>query len=114
MPYSQQISPVGVAIECLNSTKYLASLDTKGVLEASTPQLKQAYSRMNQEHMAMADEWFRLMNSRGWYQVSQARPESVTQALSQLQAVISQIQGIPAQAGLQQFQQTQGVWGQIR
>jgi len=69
---------------------------------------------MNQEHTAMADEWFRLMNSRGWYQVSQARPESVTKSISNLQNIVSQVQGIPAQAGIQQYQQTQGIGAQLR
>ncbi|MCL6612069.1 MAG: spore coat protein [Peptococcaceae bacterium] len=114
MPHHQQVSPVCIAIDCLNSTKYLAQLDTKGVLEASTPQLKQAFSRMNQDHVAMADEWFRLMNSRGWYQVAQARPETVTQAMSHLQTVISQTQGWPAQAVQQQYQPAQGTWTQFR
>jgi len=106
MPYNQQVSPVGIAIDCLNSIKHMASLDTKGALETATPQLKQAYSRMNQEHLAMADEWFRLMHSRSWYQVSMARPESVTQSLSHLHSVVNQIQGTSAQAGFQQYQQT--------
>ncbi len=113
MPY-QQVSPVGISIDCLNSAKYQALRDVNGVMESATPQLKQVYSRMAQDHLAMADEWFRMMNSRGWYQVLQARPEIVSQAMTQLQNVISQAQGWTAQAGQQQYQPTQGVWGQAR
>ncbi len=114
MPYHQQISAVSVAIDCLNSAKYLALRDTQGAMEASTPQLRQAYSRMTQEHLAMADEWFRLMNSRGWYQVSQARPEMVAQTINQLQSIVAQVQGPPVQAGFQPYQTAQGTLGQFR
>jgi len=112
MPYRQQISPVSISIDCLNSTKYLMLRDAYSATETATPQLKQAYARMAQEHLAMADEWFRLMNSRGWYQVPQARPEIVTQTVSQIQSVISQAQAASAQAGLQQ-QQLTGIWPQV-
>lgn len=113
MLYQQQISPVCIAIDCLNTTKQMAVKDTDGALEAATPQLKQTYTRLNQEHLAMADEWFRLMSSRGWYKVSQARPESVSQSLNQLQTVISQAQAPLTQALPQQYQQA-GVYGQFR
>lgn len=105
MPYQQQISPISISIDCLNSTKYLALRDAYGSVETATPQLKQAFTRMAQDHMAMADEWFRLMHNRGWYRVPQAKPEAVSQTLSQLQNVLSQAQGIQAQAGQQQYQQ---------
>lgn len=110
MPYQQQISPISISIDCLNSTKYLALRDVYGSVETATPQLKQAFTRMAQDHMAMADEWFRLMHNRGWYRVPQAKPEAVSQTLSQLQTVLSQAQGIQAQgiqaqAGQQQYQQ---------
>jgi spore coat protein CotF len=114
MPYHQQLSPVSISIDCLNSTKYMAERDTSGALEAATPQLKQIYSRMAQEHLAMADEWFRLMNSRGWYQVSQARPEMIAQTMNQIQSLAAQTQGMTAQAVQQQFQQAPGTLGQFR
>lgn len=84
MPYHQQVSPVSISIDCLNSTKYPVLRDAYGAMETATPQLRQAYNRMSQEHLALADEWFRLMNSRGWYQVPQARPEIVSQSMNQL------------------------------
>lgn len=97
----QQISPISISIDCLNSTKYLMLRDTYAVMETSTPQLKQAFSRMAQEHVSMADEWFRLMKSRGWYQVNSARPEMVSATMSHLQALTSQIQGTAGQTGTQ-------------
>lgn len=113
MPYRQQISPISMSIDCLNSTKYQIFKDAHVVMESANPQLKQAFSRMTQEHVAMADEWFRLMNSRGWYNVSQAKPESIAQAASQLQNVAAQTQATPFQAGIQ-LQQPPGVTGQFR
>ncbi|MEW6572284.1 MAG: spore coat protein [Bacillota bacterium] len=103
MPYYQQVSPISIAIDCLNSTKYLVLRDAYGAMETTTPQLRHAFSRMAQEHLGMADEWFRLMQSRGWYQVPQARPEMVAQAMNQFQTVISQSQGAPVTTGVQQF-----------
>ncbi|MFZ5642055.1 MAG: spore coat protein [Bacillota bacterium] len=114
MPYNQQVSPISIAIDCLNSTKYLALRDTYGAMESATPQMKQAYSRMTQEHLAMQEEWFRLMNSRGWYQVSQARPELAAQTMSQIQNIIAQARGTAANIGQQQYQQQQFTPGQFR
>ncbi|MFZ5652352.1 MAG: spore coat protein [Bacillota bacterium] len=113
MPYHQQISPISMSIDCLNSTKYQIFKDAHVVMESASPQLKQVFSRMTQDHVAMADEWFRLMNSRGWYNVSQARPESVAQTASHLQSVMMQTQSAPIQAGIQ-LQQPPGVTGQFR
>ncbi|MFZ5646042.1 MAG: spore coat protein [Bacillota bacterium] len=113
MPYHHQISPVSMSIDCLNSTKYMILRDAQGMMETATPQLKQAFARMTQDHVTMADEWFRLMNSRGWYNVSQARPESVTALATQIQTVMMQTQAAPLQAGIQ-FQQSPGVTGQFR
>jgi spore coat protein CotF len=92
-----------MAIDCLNSTKYLVLRDAYGAMETATPQLRQAFSRMAQEHLAMADEWFGLMQSRGWYQVFQARPEMLAQTMNHVQTVISQSQGTPMQPETQQF-----------
>ena len=114
MPYQLQVSPVSISIDCLGTTKYQALLDTDGALESATPQIKQMYTRMTQEHLAMADEWFRLMNSRGWYQVPQARPETVAQAVNHIQTVISQAQSTAAQANIQQIQQQPGFSPQYR
>ncbi|MCL5935034.1 MAG: spore coat protein [Firmicutes bacterium] len=114
MPYRQQISPVSISIDCLNSTKYLVLRDAVDAVKTASPQLKQVYSRMTQEHLAMQDEWFRLMNSRGWYQVAPAQPNTITQTINQIQTVISQTQGTAGQAGAQQFQQTPGYIGQYR
>jgi spore coat protein CotF len=110
MPFQQQLSPVSMAIDCLNNMKYLLLRDAFGIMETATPQLKQTINRMNQDHLSMADDWFRLMNNRGWYQVPQARPDIVSQLMSQVQTITSQVRIAPAQYGQQQFQQTTGYY----
>lgn len=106
MPYSQQISPQSIAIDCLNSTKYLILRDSYGNMESATPQLRQELNRMASEHIEMAEEWFQLMYQKGWYMVPQARPEVVTSAVNHLQALISGINAM--QSGQQQaYQQNQ-------
>lgn len=110
MPFHQQLSPASMAIDCLNSTKYLVLRDAYATMETATPQLKQAFNRMAQDHLSMADDWFRLMNNRGWYQVPQARPEILNQIMNQVQTITSQTRTAPAQFAQQQFQQPAGYY----
>ncbi|MFZ5597643.1 MAG: spore coat protein [Bacillota bacterium] len=109
----QQVSPVSISIDCLNTVKSLAVRDVENGLETANPQLRQAFINMNREHMAMSDEWFRLMSSRGWYQVSPARPDSVARTLSHVQNITAQAQGISGQVIMQQPGQVTGTFGQI-
>lgn len=87
------ISPQGIATDCLNSSKFLVISDAFESLECSTPQIRDTFVRMNQQHLRMADEWYRLMSRKGWYQVPQARPEIQSQVASHINTMGSQIMG---------------------
>jgi spore coat protein CotF len=89
MAYS--LSPQSIAIDCLNSSKFLALTDAFEVLECSTPQIKDIFARMNQQHITMADEWYRLMARKGWYQTTQVRPELQSQVSSHINNLTAQM-----------------------
>lgn len=89
MPYGN-MSPQSLAIDCLNSLKFLSICDAFETLESSTPQIREMFSRASQEHARMADEWFRLMSRKGWYQMVPARMDIQSQVASHLNNMISQ------------------------
>lgn len=88
----QGVSPQAMSIDCLNTSKHFTIIDSMNTLESSSSQIRQTFSRLTQEHQAMADDWFRLMHRRGWYQVHEARPESRTQTANFLNTMQTSIQ----------------------
>ena len=91
MPFHQsnQLSPISIAIDCLSTSKFLAMSDNISAMETATQQLRQSYYQMAQQHLQLAEEWFHLMQSRGWYQVPPARQELLAQLQQQLQTAAS-------------------------
>lgn len=89
----QGISLQAMSIDCLNTSKHFTLVDCINTLEASSSQVRQAFSRLTQEHQAMADEWFRLMHNRGWYQVPEARPEVRTQVANWINSLQTNMMG---------------------
>ena len=95
----QGVSPQAISIDCLNTSKHLSIIDCMNTLESSSSQVRQAFGRFTQEHQAMADDWFRLMERRGWYQVQEARPESRTQTANFINSMQTSMQSsIPGQS----------------
>ncbi|NLU49650.1 MAG: spore coat protein [Syntrophomonadaceae bacterium] len=105
MPY-RNMSVQGIAIDCLNSTKYMAISDAFDSLESTTPQIRDLMMRMNQEHLRMADEWNQLVHRKGWLQVSVARPELQSQVSSQVSSLSSQMGITYAQTAAPSYQVT--------
>ncbi|NLK01230.1 MAG: spore coat protein [Clostridia bacterium] len=107
------ISPQGMSMDCLNTLKHFTVSESFNILECSTPHIRNKFQKMSQEHQAMAEDWFQLMHRRGWYPVSEARPEKIKQTLSQISSLQSgisdQFQGMQGQQG-QSFEQP--VYGQ--
>ncbi|NLO89864.1 MAG: spore coat protein [Clostridia bacterium] len=98
------ISLQAMSIDCLNTIKHFALIDTINVLESANSQVRQTLMRTTQEHMSMAEDWFQLMNRRGWYQVPEARPEVRNQLnnfVSSVQSNIGQRITTGGQAGYQ-------------
>jgi len=92
------VSLQAMSIDCLNTSKHFAIVDCINTLESSSSQVRQAFGRLTQEHQSMADDWFRLMNRRGWYQVSEARPEARSQVANFINSMQTAMQtSIPGQ-----------------
>ncbi len=87
----QQLSPVIVSLDCLNSTRYLVLRDSYGAMESTTPLLRQAYENMLREHLQMADEWYRFLHNRGWYMV----PEPQSNVISYLNEQLGRLNSMP-------------------
>ncbi|MFW5787488.1 MAG: spore coat protein [Halanaerobiales bacterium] len=93
---NNQISVQSISTDCLNSAKYLVLRDSYVTLESATPQVKQTVRSMFDDHIQMADDWFRLMSSKGWYNVPQASSSFTNQMVGQIQDFSSQTR--PGQA----------------
>ncbi len=63
----------------LTAAKNACDLYLHGVLEASTPQVRQTLSRALNESMVMQDDIYRLMVQQGWYTSQQAQQAQVDQ-----------------------------------
>ncbi|MFW6270563.1 MAG: spore coat protein [Bacillota bacterium] len=87
---SNQISVQSIAIDCLNSLKYMILRDSFGIMECATPQVRQEVKSMTEDHMKMADEWFRLMANKGWYKVPQADSNLANQMYDHIQNMTKQ------------------------
>lgn len=83
------ISLQAMSIDCLNTAKHFTLVDCINTLESSSAEVRQSFSRLTQDHQSMADDWFRLMNRRGWYQVPEARPEIRSQVAGFLNSMQS-------------------------
>ena len=66
----------------LTSTKNACDLYMHGVLEASTPQVRQTLSRALNESLVMQDEIYQVMSQQGWYTPKQAQPQQIDQVRS--------------------------------
>ena len=82
-----------MSIDCLNTSKHFTLVDCINTLESSSSQVRQAFSRLTQEHQSMADDWFRLMHNRGWYQVPEVRPEVRTQVANWINSIQTNMTG---------------------
>lgn len=100
--HQNSISLQGMSMDCLNTLKFFSVSEASNILESSSPQIRQKFQRMAQEHQSMAGEWFQLMHRRGWYPVSEARPESINQTLSHISSLQS---GISQSTGMYMGQQ---------
>ena len=68
------------ATDLLQSEKYLAGCYNSYLLEAATPEVKQCLCGLLNDTHSMQQRLFEDMNSRGWYPVTKAEDQKVTQA----------------------------------
>lgn len=66
----------------LTAAKNACDLYMHGVLEASTPQVRQTFSRALNESLVMQEEIYRVMSQQGWYTGQQAQSQQIEQVRS--------------------------------
>ncbi len=79
MAQNQNISDRDLMEGFLTAAKNACDLYLHGVLESSTPQVRQTLSRALNESMVMQDDIYRLMVQQGWYTSQQAQQAQVEQ-----------------------------------
>lgn len=110
MQQQMGVSLQAMSIDCLNTSKHFSIIDCINTLESSSSQVRQAFSRLTQEHQSMADDWFRLMSRRGWYQVQEARPEAISQVANHISTLQTSMQStMPGQSFTSASQPSYGV-----
>ena len=68
--------------DLLLTTKGVIDLYTHGAVEASSANVKQAFSSAFQETLSMGDTIYQQMTAKGWYQIENA-PQQKQQQLKQ-------------------------------
>ncbi|MHB0885531.1 MAG: spore coat protein [Bacillota bacterium] len=64
-----RMSPKAIATNFLEGSKFMAVESTRTALECSTPQVRRAFSRMIDDHLRLAEDWFEVMERKGWSRV---------------------------------------------
>ena len=75
--------------DLLSSEKYLAGTYNAYLLEAATPEVKQCMSQLLNDTHTAQQTLFEEMNSRGWYPVTKAEEQKITQTKQQYSAMAS-------------------------
>ncbi len=63
----------------LTAAKNACDMYMHGVMEATTPQVRQTFSRALNESLAMQEEIYRIMSQQGWYAGQQAESQQIQQ-----------------------------------
>lgn len=68
-----------IALDCLLSTKALATRDTFSIVESAHSDVRQLFERMNADHLRMQREIFEYAKRQGWYPVVHATEQAYAQ-----------------------------------
>lgn len=63
----------------LTAAKNACDMYMHGALEATTPQVRQTFSRALNESLVMQEEIYRAMSQQGWYATQQAQNQQIDQ-----------------------------------
>ena len=74
--------------DCLDTEKYLIGMYNAALTEAATPEVVQTLTDLLADSFRMQQQLFREMNSRGWYPVTKAEDQKVTQAKQKFGAAV--------------------------
>ncbi|MHB8928034.1 MAG: spore coat protein [Bacillota bacterium] len=64
-----RMSPKSIATDFLEASKFMAVENTRTALECATPQVRRTFARMADDHLRLAEDWFEVMERKGWYKV---------------------------------------------
>lgn len=76
-----------VATTCNDSLKLCAKGFAASAVEASTPQVRQAFVQMSQAAIQRQEELAKMMEQKGWYTPVPAHQQDVQQLLPELQSL---------------------------
>ena len=65
--------------DLLDTEKYLIGMYQAALTEAATPEVVQTLTDLLADNFRMQQQLFREMNSRGWYPVTKAEEQKITQ-----------------------------------
>lgn len=71
--------------ELLLTAKNACDLYVHGAMEASTPQVRETFSRALNESLVMQDDIYNAMADRGWYPAQQAQQQQISQVRQQFE-----------------------------
>lgn len=74
-----------VATTCNDGLKTCAKGFAASAVEASTPQVRQAFVQMSQAAIDRQEQLSKMMEQKGWYTPVSARREDVQQVVNELQ-----------------------------
>jgi spore coat protein CotF len=73
----------------LSGEKYLAAMINSFLAECATPEMRQTLCAILNDTHSAAQTLFEEMNSRGWYPVTKAEEQKITQTKQQYSAMAS-------------------------
>ena len=73
----------------LSDEKYLAAMYNTDLLECATPEMRQTLCGILNDTHSAAQKLFEEMNSRGWYPVTKAEEQKLSQAKQQYATTVS-------------------------
>jgi len=80
---ANRMSSKAIATSFLEASKFMAVENTRTALECSTPQVRRAFTRMIDDHLRMAEDWFEVMERKGWYKVLPGDEETLNMVRSE-------------------------------
>ena len=75
--------------DCLDTEKYLIGMYQSALTEAATPEVVQTLTDLMADTFRMQQQLFREMNSRGWYPVTKAEEQKITQTKQKFSAAVN-------------------------
>ncbi|HEY3314546.1 MAG TPA: spore coat protein [Bacillota bacterium] len=82
-----RLSPKSIATSFLEGAKFMAVEDTRSALESATPQVRRAFARMADDQLRVHEDWFEVMERKGWYKVVPANNETLNMVRAEARTI---------------------------